>query len=83
MNNIESSTDSDRSNEVYNINNNNNRNIFVNNSSISVNKNRNINSSDSKNNGILTNNVVNSSIGENLVNLSNFLNNECVNIYVA
>ena len=38
--------------------------------------------SDCENNGIITNNVVNSSIGENRVNLSNFLNNECVNIYV-
>jgi len=26
---------------------------------------------------------VSSSIGENRINLSNFLNNECVNIYVA
>jgi len=38
--------------------------------------------SDCENNGIITNNVVNSSIGENRVNLSNFLNNEYVNIYV-
>ena len=30
----------------------------------------------------LTNNVVNRSIGVNRVNISNFLNNECVNIYV-
>jgi len=35
MNNIESSTDSDSSNEVYNINNNNNRNNIVNSSNIS------------------------------------------------
>jgi len=35
-----------------------------------------------KNNSIVTNNVVNRSIGENHVNISNFLNNEHVNIYV-
>ena len=35
MKNVESSIDSDNSNEVYNINNNNNRNNIVNNSSIS------------------------------------------------
>jgi len=35
-----------------------------------------------KKNNIDTNNVVNKSIGENCVNNSNFLNNECVNIYV-
>jgi len=38
--------------------------------------------SDCENNGIITNNVVNSSIGENRVNLSNYLSNECINIYV-
>ena len=32
---------------------------------------------------MVTNNVVNSSIGENRVNFSNFLNNECINIYVT
>ena len=47
------------------------------------NENRNINISDSENNSIVTNNVVNSSIGENRVNLSNFLNNEFVNIHMA
>jgi len=31
----------------------------------------------------LTSNLVSSSIGENRGNLSNFLNNECVNIYVT
>jgi len=37
----------------------------------------------SKNNNILTNNVVNSSIGENRINfLSNFLNKKCV-IYIC
>jgi len=35
-----------------------------------------------KNNSIVTNNVVNRSIGENHVNISNFLNNERINIYV-
>ncbi|ORY80111.1 hypothetical protein LY90DRAFT_697953 [Neocallimastix californiae] len=65
---MESSTDSDSRNEVYNINN--IRNNIVNNSRIS----------DSENNNIITNNVVNSSAGENCVNLINFRNNECVNI---
>jgi hypothetical protein len=46
-------------------------------------KNRNVNISDGENNNIVTNNEVNSSIGENRVNLSNFLNNECVNIHVT
>jgi len=72
MNNIESSSESDNSNGVYNINDNNNRNNIVNNSRIS----------DSENNSIVISNVMNSSIGENRVNLSNFLNNESVNIYV-
>ena len=36
-----------------------------------------------KNYNIVTPNLVNSSIGENRGNLSNFLNNECVNIYVT
>jgi len=79
-NNVELSTDSDSSNEIYNINNN-NRNNIVNNNKISDRENRNINISDSENNNIVTNNVVNSSIGENRVNLSNYLNNECVYIY--
>jgi len=38
---------------------------------------------DSENNSIITNNVVNSLIGENHVNISNFLYNECVNVYVT
>ena len=80
MNNIESSTDSDSSNEVYNINNSNNRYNIVNKSSISNSENRNINISNSKNNSIVTDNVVNSSLGENRVNLSNFLQNKCVSI---
>jgi len=80
MNYIESSTDSDSINEVYNINND-NRNSIVNNSSISDSEYRNINISNSENNSIVTTNVVNSLINENRVNLSNFLNNECVNIY--
>jgi len=46
MNNIELSSDSDSSNEVYN-NNNNNRNNFINNSRISNSENRNITISDS------------------------------------
>jgi hypothetical protein len=41
-NHIESSTDSDSSNEVYIINNNNNKNNFVNNNSISDSENGNI-----------------------------------------
>jgi len=46
------------------------------------NENRNINISDSENNSIVTTNIVNSENDENGVNLSNFLNNEYVNIYV-
>ncbi|KAG4083442.1 hypothetical protein H8356DRAFT_1331841 [Neocallimastix lanati (nom. inval.)] len=53
MKNVESSIDSDNSNEVYNINNNNNRNNIVNNSSISYSENWNININDSENNSIL------------------------------
>jgi len=79
MNNIESSTDSDSNNEVYDINNNNN---IVNNSRINDSENRNIDIRDNENNSIVTNNVVNSSIGEIRVKLCNSLNNECVNIYV-
>ena len=52
MNNIELSSDSDSSNEVYNINKINNRNNIVNNS-------------DSENFNIVAINLVNSSIGEN------------------
>ncbi|KAG4098638.1 hypothetical protein H8356DRAFT_1327528 [Neocallimastix lanati (nom. inval.)] len=83
MNNIESSTDSDRSNKVYNINNNNNRNNIVNNGSISDSENGNINNSDSKNNSNVTINVVNSSNGENRVNQCNLLNNECIIMHRA
>jgi len=50
MNNIESSTDSDCSNEVYNINNNNNRNNIVNNSSSIDSENRNYSINNSENN---------------------------------
>ena len=67
MNNIELSFDSDSSNEVYNINNSRN----------SDSENRIINISNSENYNIVTSNLVNSSIGENRGNLSNFLNNEC------
>ncbi|KAG4102362.1 hypothetical protein H8356DRAFT_1358339 [Neocallimastix lanati (nom. inval.)] len=42
--------------------------------------NKNINIIDSENNSIITNNVVSSSIGENRINLSNFLNNEDADI---
>jgi len=34
-------------------------------------------------NNIVTNNVMNRSIGENRVNISNFMNNKVVNIYVT
>jgi len=74
MNNIELSSDSDSSNEVYNINNINNRN----NSRNSDSENRNNSIIDSENYIIVTSNLVNSSIDENRGNLSNFLNNECV-----
>ena len=50
---------------------------------ISDRENRNSNISGSVNNSIVTNNIVNRSIGENRANLSNFLNNESVNIYVT
>jgi len=65
MNNIEQSSDSDSSNEVYNINNINIRNNIVNNSRNCDSGNRNINISDSENYNIVTSNLVNSSIGEN------------------
>ncbi|KAG4096056.1 hypothetical protein H8356DRAFT_1356764 [Neocallimastix lanati (nom. inval.)] len=45
-------------------------------------ENRNININDRENNSIITNIVVNSSIGENRVNLSNFLNNERLYIFL-
>jgi len=48
----------------------------------SENRNINISDSDSENNNIVTNNVVNSSIGDNRVNLSNILSNEYASIYV-
>ena len=38
---------------------------------------------DSESNTIVTINVVNSLIGENCVNINNFLNNECVNMHVT
>ena len=63
MNNIELSSDSDSSNEVYDIDNINNRNNIVNNSRNSDNENRIINISNSKNYNIVTSNLVNSSIG--------------------
>jgi hypothetical protein len=37
----------------------------------------------SENNSIITNNIVNKSVGENRINISNFLNNKCINIYVT
>jgi len=83
MNNIELSSDSDSSNEVYNINNINNRNNIVNNSRNSDSENRNTNISDSEYYNIVTSILVYSSIGENRGDLSNFLNNECVNRYVT
>ena len=68
---------------MYNINYINYRNTIVNNSRNSDSENRIINISNSENYNIVTSNVVNSSIGENRGNLSNFMNNECVNIYVT
>jgi len=68
---------------VYNTNNINNRNNIVNNSRNSDSENRNTNISDNENCNIVTSYLVNSSIGENRGSLSNFLNNECVNIYVT
>ncbi|KAG4101952.1 hypothetical protein H8356DRAFT_1339144 [Neocallimastix lanati (nom. inval.)] len=57
------------------INNYNNRNNVVNNGNSINNENKNLNISDSENNSTVANNVVNRSIGENLDNISNFLNN--------
>ena len=82
MNNVESISDIDSSNERDNINNNSNRNNIINNSNISDSENININIRNSEYNSIATNNVVNSSIYESRVNISSFLNNKCVNIYV-
>jgi len=82
INNVESSTDFDNSNKVYNINNNNNCNNVVGNNNSIDSENINVNISDFENNSIVTNNVVNRLIGENCVNIINFMNNECVNIYV-
>jgi len=65
MNNIESSIDSESSNEVYNINNNNynNSNNAVNNNNNNIDsENRNYNFSQCENNSIVTNNVVNRSL---------------------
>jgi len=78
MNNVESRTDSDTSNEVFNINNNNKRKNIINNSIDSENRNYNI--GDCENDSIVTNNIVNRSIDDNRANISN---NECVNIYVT
>ncbi|KAG4089081.1 hypothetical protein H8356DRAFT_1432309 [Neocallimastix lanati (nom. inval.)] len=75
-NNVESSTDSDSSNEVYNINNNTNRNNMATNNSISDRENKNIVINDSEYNSIVTNNIVNSSTAENRVNISNSMNYE-------
>ncbi|KAG4086053.1 hypothetical protein H8356DRAFT_1353258 [Neocallimastix lanati (nom. inval.)] len=70
INNVESSADSDSSNEVYNINNNNNRNniVIV---GLMIERDRNINIRDSENNSIVTNNVVNRS--SNISNIKEFL----------
>jgi hypothetical protein len=57
MSNVESSTDSNSINEVYNIYINNNKNNIVNNGRISESENRNINISDSENNSIATTNI--------------------------
>jgi len=67
---------------VYKININNINNVINNENSIDS-ENINININDIENNSIVTNNVVNRSIGEIRVNISNSLNNECVNIYVT
>ena len=61
----------------------NNRNNIVNNSRNSDSETKYTNISGSENYNIVTTILVNSSIGENRGNLSNFLNNECVNIYVT
>ena len=73
MNNVESNTNSNGSNEAYNINNNTCRNNIVHNSSISDIENRNINISDSENNSIMTNNVMNSLF---VINFTDYLIND-------
>jgi len=83
MNNVESSIASNSSKEEYNVNNNNDRNSVVNNNNSIDSENRNINISDTINNKFFTNSIVNRTIGENRVNIINFLSNECVNIYVS
>jgi len=57
---------------VYNTNDNNNS--VVNNSNGIDRKNKNTNISDDEGNNIVTNNVVNRSIGGNRINISDFLN---------
>jgi len=58
-------------------------NCVINNSNSIDSKNRNINISNYENNSTVTNDVVNRRNGDNPVNISNFMKNECVNIYVA
>jgi len=78
MNNIELSIDSDSSKEGYYINSNSSRNNIVTNSNNIDNKNKNIKISNSENNSIVSNNIVNRSFSEYRVYI-----NECVNIYVT
>ena len=69
---------------MCNINNNkNNINNIVNNSNSIDSENRDFNISNNVNYSFVTNDMMNRSIGENHVNISNFLNNECSNIYVT
>ena len=89
INNIESGTDSSNSMNSDNNSNSNSDGISSNNNSIVrenrnsiISENRNSNISDSENNSIVTNNIVNNINGDNRVDISNFLNNECVNINV-
>jgi len=84
MNNIELSSDSDSSNEVYNINNINNRNNIVNNSRNSDSENRIINISDNENRIInisdSENRIINISVSENrIINISDS-ENRIINI---
>jgi len=59
------------------------RNNIINNSNSFNSKTRNINITDSENRSIVTINAVNKLIYENNVNISNFLNNKHVNVYMT
>jgi len=83
MNKLKSNTDSVSTKDEFNNDNNDNSNSVVSNGNSIIDENRNIYFNDSENSSIVTNNVVNRSVNENRVNISNFLNNDCISIYVT